>query len=428
MAATTEKSAGLAALPRNVWAAGAASFFMDISSEMILNVLPLFLANVLGVKTAVIGLIEGVAEATASLLKVVSGQLSDRWRTRKWPAVAGYALSAFSKPGFYFASSWGLVAGVRWIDRLGKGIRTAPRDALVAASVAAEQRGLAFGFQRAADTAGATTGVLVALGLVWWAQATQVELGEPAFRLLVVMSLVPAALAVAVLAWGARDVPAAGGESSLHLGFRGLGRPFTLFMLIVGVFELGNSSDAFLVLRAQERGVSVVGILALLAMFNLVYALVATPAGHLSDRLGRRRMILAGWLLYAAVYAGFAVIEDPGHVWVLYLLYGAYYGLTYGTAKALIADLVPEPLRGTAYGTHSAVVGILDLPASVIAGVLWQGVGTWPGFGPSAPFVFGAGMALLAAGLLALQFPPAGNHAARHAIPSGVASRTTHLR
>jgi MFS family permease len=176
-------------------------------------------------------------------------------------------------------------------------------------------------------------------------------------------------------------------------------------MVIVAIFDLGNSSDAFLVLRAQERGISVIGILAMLATFNLVYTLISTPAGSLSDRIGRRRLIVGGWLVYAAIYLGFALAQTGWQIWVLYVVYGLYYGMAYGTSKAMIADLVPEALRGTAYGTYNAVLGILDFPASLIAGLLWEGAGSWQGFGAPAPFFFGGAMALIAALLMAFWKP-----------------------
>jgi MFS family permease len=407
MAEDKEVKTGLRALPRNVWAVSLTSFLTDISSEMVINILPLFLANVLGVRTSIIGLIEGVAEATASLLQVFSGWLSDRLRARKWLAVAGYGLSALSKPFFYFANTWGTIAVTRWADRAGKGIRTAPRDALVADSIEPHQRGLAFGFHRAADTAGAMLGLIIALIVVWVAQSASLELGRSTFQTVVLVSLVPAFLAVIALAFGARDVPVTGQRVRPAITFRGLGKPFLVFMVIVGLFDLGNSSDAFLVLRAQERGLSVVGILGMLITFNLVYTLVSAPAGSLSDRVGRRKVIVGGWLAYAAIYFGFAVASTGWQIWVLYALYGVYYGLTYGTTKALVADLVPAELRGTAYGTYNAVLGILDFPASLIAGLLWQGVGGWQGFGAPAPFLFGAAMALGAAVLMILWKPPA---------------------
>jgi MFS family permease len=394
-------------LSRNIWAVSLTSFFMDISSEMVVNILPLFLSNVLGVRTATIGLIEGLAESLASLLKLFSGWFSDRLGKRKWIAVAGYGLSAVVKPLFYFANSWTRVAGVRWIDRIGKGIRTAPRDALVADSVDKEQRGLAFGLHRTADTGGAVVGLLVALGLVWSLQAGQVGLGLRSFQAVVLISLVPAALAVFTLAVLAKDVPSSSSQPLPRFAFRSLGKPFIGFILIVGLFEMGNSSDAFLVLRAQEQGVSVVGILGMLVVFNLVYALISAPAGSLSDRIGRKRLVVFGWLLYGVIYLGFGLASSRLHIWALYGLYGLYYGLTYGTTKALVADLVPENLRGTAYGAYNAVLGVLDFPASVIAGVLWQGVGEWAGFGPQAPFIFSAVVVILAAGCLAFWQPSA---------------------
>jgi MFS family permease len=400
------KRPGIRDLPRNVWAVSITSFLMDTSSEMVINLLPLFLVEVLGVRTGVVGLIEGVAEATASLLKLFSGWLSDRLGGRKWLAVAGYGISALAKPFFYVANTWLAVAFARWGDRVGKGIRTAPRDALVADSIDEKQRGLAFGFHRAADTAGAMVGLLVALGIVWWMQGSSVDLKEGTFRTLVLVSLIPALLAVLTLAGLAKDVPVAGQRAAPKFAFRSLGKPFMIFMVIVGIFDLGNSSDAFIVLRAQDRGISVTGILAMLVVFNLVYMLVSTPAGSLSDRVGRRKVIIVGWLVYAAIYLGFAMAQTGRQVWLLYVVYGIYYGMTYGTAKAMVADLVPGVLRGTAYGTYNAVLGILDFPASVIAGVLWMGLGNWAGFGAPAPFLFGGIMALAAAVLMVIWRPP----------------------
>jgi MFS family permease len=401
----SNKKTGLRGLPRNVWAVSLTSFFMDVSSEMVINILPLFLSNVLGIKTNIIGIIEGVAEATASLLKLFSGWLSDQLKARKWLAVSGYAISALSKPFFYFANSWEAVAAVRWADRVGKGVRTSPRDALVADSVNKEMRGLAFGFHRAADTGGAVIGLLIALGAVWLAQSSNLDLTAHTFRTLVLISLVPAFLAVLALALGSQDVPVKGARKLPRFAFRSLGKPFVTFMIIVSIFDLGNSSDAFLVLRAQERGLNVIGVLGMLVTFNLVYTLVSTPAGSLSDRIGRRKLIVGGWLVYAAIYYGFALAQTGIQIWILYTIYGIYYGMAFGTANAMIADLVPEALRGTAYGTYNAILGILDFPASVIAGILWQGAFSWSGFGPSAPFFFGASLALIASILMALWIP-----------------------
>ncbi len=400
MEAKPEK-ASIFSLPRNVWAVSLTSFFMDVSSEMVINILPLFLANVLGVKTDIIGVIEGLADATASVLKLFSGLMSDKVGGRKWWAVVGYAFSALSKPFFYIATTWELVAATRWADRVGKGIRTAPRDALVADSIDERHRGLAFGFHRAADTGGAMVGLLIALLVIWLAQANQELLKASTFRTIVLISIVPAVLAVLALALIARDVPVQSQRAAPKFAFRGLGRPFLVFLGIVSLFTLGNSSDAFLVLRAQNLGITVTGVLIMLVMFNLIYSLISTPAGSLSDRIGRRRLIISGWLVYAAIYFGFALAHSAWQVWILYVVYGLYYGMAYGTANAFVADLVPEQLRGTAYGTYNAIIGILAFPASLIAGLLWQGAGAWQGFGPSAPFLFGATLALIAALLMA---------------------------
>ena len=392
-------------LPRNIWVVTATSFLTDISSEMVINLVPLFLANVLGVRTGVIGLIEGTAETTASLLKVFSGWLSDRLGQRKWLTVAGYTLSTLAKPFLYFATTWGWVLGVRFADRVGKGIRTAPRDALVADSIAPRQRGLAFGLHRAGDTAGAVIGLLIVLAVVWAAQGSGLTLTRTTFQSVVLLSILPAALAVLVLALGARDVPATEAARAPSLSLRGFDTRFKAFLLIVVLFTLGNSSDAFLILRAQERGLSVLGVMGMLVTFNLVYTLVSGPAGALSDRVGRRRLIAGGWTAYGLIYLGFALAGSAWHAWALFALYGVYYGMAEGSARAMVADLVHPEQRGTAYGVYSAAVGLTAFPASFIAGLLWQGAGGWGGWGPSAPFFFGAALALVAVALLVWWWP-----------------------
>lgn len=408
-------------LPRNIWAVSLASFFMDVSSEMVINLVPLFLQNVLGIKTAIIGVIEGVAETTASILKLFSGWISDRLKSRKRLAVIGYSISALSKPFFYIANTWGIVAGVRWADRVGKGIRTSPRDALVADSIDEKRRGLAFGLHRAADTAGALFGILAALGVVWFFQERQGIgldlLGQNTFRIVVLFSLLPALLSVLSLIFGAKDVKAVGQRAMPSLGIKPLGKKFFIFLIIMGIFTLGNSSDAFLTLRAQNqgKGLNLIGILSMLVAFNLVYSLTSLPAGNLSDRIGRKKLLIAGWLVYTLVYLGFGLSTTGWQFFILYVIYGLYYGLTYGTINALIADIVPENLRGTAYGTYNFVVGIMAFPASVIAGILWQGAGNWAGFGAPAPFIFGGTMALIATVLLIFWLPVEKNTAEIHA-------------
>jgi MFS family permease len=394
-------------LPRNVWIVTLTSFLTDVSSEMLFTLLPLYLSNVLGTRTNLIGLIEGVAESTASLLKIFSGWLSDRLGRRKWLAVAGYAISTAVKPMLLLASSWAWVLAIRFGDRVGKGIRTAPRDALVADSTDVDQRGLAFGIHRAGDTAGAVVGLLVAFLVVWAGEGAALRLTRPVFFTLVALSVPPAALAVLGLALGSRDTPRPEKPRERpRFGFGSLPRRFRTFLLVMLVFTLGNSSDAFLVLRAQAAGLPLLGVLGMLISFNLVYALASGPAGALSDRLGRRRLILGGWLVYGVLYLGFAWATDGWQVWALMTVYGLYYALTEGVAKAYVADLVPADQRGRAYGVFNAAIGLGALPASLIAGILWQGLGRWPGFGPAAPFLFGAGMALLASLLWLVALPP----------------------
>jgi MFS family permease len=410
MQATTtqagEPETGLRGLPRNVWVVTATSFLTDISSEMIINLIPLFLANVLGVRTGVIGLIEGIAETTASLLKVFSGWLSDRLGERKWLTVAGYALSTVAKPFLYVANTWAGVLAVRFADRVGKGIRTAPRDALIADSIDERRRGLAFGLHRAGDTAGALVGLMIVLVVVWVAQGGGLALTRAAFQSVVLISIFPAVLAVLVLALGAQDVSVIGERRRPpNLSLRSFDARFKGFLIIVVVFTLGNFSDAFLILRAQERGLSVLGVMGMLVTFDLVYTLVSGLAGALSDRVGRRLLIAGGWLAYGLIYLGFALTGAAWQVWALFVLYGVYYGTTEGTARAMVADLVSPKQRGTAYGMYNAAIGLTALPASLIAGMLWQGIGDWGGLGPSAPFFFGAAMALTAVGLLVLWLP-----------------------
>ena len=395
-----QKQNRLRRLPRNVWVLTITSLLNDISSEMLINLVPFFLANVLGVRTAIIGLIEGIAETTASLLKIFFGMLSDRFGRRKPFVVAGYALSAFTKPLLYFASAWGWVLGVRVADRVGKGIRTAPRDALIADSIDQNQRGLSFGLHRAGDTLGAFLGLGIATLIIWLTQSRSVLLTRDTFQTVVLISIVPAVLAVLVLALGAVEVTGASKSvETKRFSLKEMDARFRYFLFVVVLFTLGNSSDAFILLRGQERGLTFLQVMGMALTFSAIYTIFAGPLGAWSDRIGRRKLILGGWFAYGLVYLGFAFAQAGWQVWALFGLYGLYYAATEGAAKALVADLVPQMQRGTAYGLFNAAIGIMALPASLIAGLLWQGAGTWMGFGASAPFFFGAGMALLSGSL-----------------------------
>lgn len=384
---------------RNVFFLGVVSFLTDVSSEMIFTLVPLFLLNVLRVGTPVIGLIEGIAEGTASLLKVLSGWLSDRLGRRKGLAVFGYSISTLAKPFLYFTTTWGTVAVVRFVDRVGKGTRTSPRDALIADSAPPEEMGKSFGFHRGMDTLGAVFGLAVAALIVYFVQRGGLErLTRDAFQTIVLVGIVPAVLAVLLLLFFVKERGKA--DDSTRTSDSTDGQPldtfhsrkdfdfrFKLFLVIVMVFTLGNSSDAFLVLRAQDLDFSVPQVLLLFIAFNLIYALAALPSGLVSDRLGRRGVIVVGWSIYALAYLGLAVASATWHVWLLFALYGLYYGVAEGVCRAFVADLVPSERRGTAYGLYHMAVGLSLLPASLIAGWLWHLVG------PEAPFFFGAAMA-----------------------------------
>ncbi len=385
----------------NIWIVTITSFLTDISSEMIVYLIPLFLANVLGVRMAFIGLIDGVAETTASLVKIYSGMLSDELGKRKWLAVVGYGISTIAKPFLYFTNAWGGVLGVRFADRIGKGVRTAPRDALVAASADKENRGFAFGLHRAGDTAGAFLGIAIAALIIWLTQTNAALLSANTFRIAVLASIIPAVLAVIVLAVGATDLT--GSDASVEkkrLSFKEITPRFKIFLAIMILFTLGNSSDSFIILRAQERGLSVLQTMFMLMTFTAIYASLSSPLGALSDKVGRKKLIVGGWLAYALVYLGFALANAGWQIWMLFGFYGIYYAATEGVAKALVADLVPEAQRGAAYGWFNAAIGITALPASFLAGLFWQGAGAWNGFGASAPFFFGAMLSLTASILL----------------------------
>lgn len=379
-----KKGRSLFGLHPNVTAAGLVSLFMDISSEMIYPLVPLFLANVLGLEKAAIGLIEGVAEATASFLKIFSGWLSDRLGNRKYLMAAGYAISVLSRPLLATATGWPRIMGARFIDRLGKGIRTAPRDAIIADSTSPERLGRAYGVHRAMDTVGAAIGPALAIFLL--------QAGHD-YRRIFWYSAIPGLLAVLLIFLFIKEQrPTSARQSDPpRLTLRHFGWPVRGFILISALFALGNSSDAFLLLRAQQTGIPATLVPAVYLAFNLVYSLTAVPAGLAADRFGLKRVILLGFLLFAGVYYGFAVARTPHGIWLLFLSYGLFMGLTEGVQKAFLATIIPPEFKATAFGVHAAFVGLATLPASLIAGWLWDRVS------PAAPFYFGAATAAMAA-------------------------------
>ena len=378
-------------LSRNVYALAAVSFFTDVSSEMIYPLLPVFLTTVLGANASFIGTIEGAAETTASLLKLASGWWSDRVQKRKPLVFAGYAIASFMRPLVAIASSAMQVLAIRVADRVGKGIRNAPRDALIAESVDPSIRGRAFGFQRSADHMGAVLGPLIAFAVLTWHLAD--------LRTVFWLAAIPGVIAVFVVGFGVRDIPrdpALGTTGAPDLK-QPLGAQFWRVLAVIFVFTLGNSTDAFLLLRASQLGVPVALAPILWAALHVVKASSSVPGGALSDRVGRRATLIAGWLLYAAVYFGFARATSAWHAWALFGVYGIFFGLTEGSERALVADLVPGDKRGTAFGWYNLSIGLGALPASIVFGMVWDRAGS------GAAFSMGATFALLAAiGLVAV--------------------------
>ena len=378
----------------NVIILGMVSFLTDVSTEMVYPLLPLYLTSArIGATPAIVGLIEGLAESTASLLRVFSGYWSDRLQQRKSLAIIGYTFSFVGKYFLYISTTWPIVLVGRMADRFGKGIRTAPRDALIADSSDPARRGNAFGLHRALDSAGASVGVIIAF-LLFVSQ-------RDSFTEIFLVSLIPAALGVAVLFFVRERRPEGsrrpfGSQTNepwwrnLGARWRALDRRLKLFLVIVFIFALGNSSNQFLLLRASNLGFDNATVILMYLVYNLVYALVSWPAGRLSDRVGRKGLLVGGYLTYGIVYFGFA-IASPLHLWGLFATYGIYVAMTEGVEKALVSDIAPTDLRATLIGLHATFTGIGLLPASILAGFLWSA------FGPQATFYFGGAMGALAA-------------------------------
>jgi MFS family permease len=405
-------------LDRNVFFAGVASFFMDISSEMVYSLVPIFLSSVLGVNKSIIGVIEGIAETTASLLKMFAGWLSDRLGKRKGLMVFGYGVSTLSRPLLALSSGWGMVLGSRFIDRFGKGVRTAPRDAIVADSCDKKELGRSFGFHRAMDQFGAVLGPAAAFLIL--------SLRPGSYRTVFWISMVPGVLCVVVIVFFIRDrkrravagelgtstssrqseAGDAGGSaeagvlrSSRLERLRRLRGPLLAYLLVTAVFSLGNSSDVFLILRARDLGVAAALIPVMYMVFNFIYSALSIPSGLLADRVGRRRVALLGFVIFAGAYAWMALARSAAAAWGVFAVYGVYMAIADGNGRALLAEFAPGTKRGTAFGAYHMVVGVAALPASVIAGLLYDHVSA------SAPFWVGAAAAVLA-GILMLSLVP----------------------
>jgi MFS family permease len=365
---------------KNVFWLGIVSFFTDVSSEMIFPVLPIFLRVVLGANMAIVGMIEGVAEATASLLKLFSGWLSDKMQKKKLLVGSGYGLSAFTKPILALASSWWHVLFVRVSDRVGKGIRTAPRDALIAASVSKEERGKYFGLHRMLDTSGAILGSLIAAVLLY--------IYTNDFRLIFWLSFIPGLIAVVILYLFVVDVKDEV-KKKVEVSFKNLNPDYRNFLIVVMLFGLGNFSYAFFLLRAQDIGLVVALIPVIYLVYNLVYAGISIPAGKLSDKIGRKKVLFFSYIMFAITSLGFGFYADLKSIWLLFVLYGLFMALNDGVSRAYVSDMV-DVKRGSALGAYHMVVGIVVLPANFIGGYLWNS------FSVEMAFVYGAVMASLA--------------------------------
>ncbi len=385
-------------LPRNVLALSLVSLLNDTSSEIIYPLLPAFLALSLGASPFAIGLIEGFAESIASLLKLFSGYLSDRFGTRKLPVFLGYSLAAIVRPLLAFVTTWPQVLVVRMGDRVGKGIRGAPRDAMIAESVPRSERGFAFGFNRAADNLGAVFGPVAAFCLL---MIFAVDTSNPTVReyqQVFLFASVPVVIGLVVIGFFvSEDVKKPVSSTPTPpptLSLKGFDGNFKKFLVVIALFTLSNSTDAFLLLRATQAGISPAVLPLLWMSLHLSKVIFSLIGGNLSDRFGRKRLIMAGWLVYAVVYGLFAFVDSSWQCWVLFIIYGAYFGLSEGVEKAFVADMVPEEKRGTAYGLYNLAFGITVFPASLIFGLIWTE------FGMATAFITSACISIAAIGLL----------------------------
>jgi len=387
-------------LSGNVFALSLVSLLNDTSSEIIYPLLPTFLALTLGATPFAIGLIEGFAESVAALLKLFSGYLSDKFNNRKFPVFLGYSLASLARPFLAFAGSWQQVLAVRVTDRVGKGIRGTPRDALLADSVPPEKRGLAFGFNRAADHLGAVIGPICAFVLLYFLASNPEEPTARDYRQIFLFASIPVALGLFVIVFFVKETPHEdlsknAAVTPIKLSLKEFDGNFKRFLIVIAVFTLSNSTDAFLLLRAEQSGIPAAVLPLLWMVLHISKVLFSLIGGDLSDRIGRKTMIFSGWIVYALVYTGFAFVNSPWQAWVLFIIYGIYFGLTEGVEKALVADLVAPEKRGTAYGFYNLAFSITVLPASILFGLIWDRLGATPAFLISASISVCAAILLL---------------------------------
>jgi MFS family permease len=385
-------------LPQTVFALSLVSLLNDTSSDIIYPLLPAFLALTLGASPFAIGLIEGFAESIASILKLFSGYLSDKFGTRKLPVFMGYSLAAITRPLLAFVTSWQQVLVVRMADRAGKGIRGAPRDALIASSVEPRERGIAFGFNRAADHLGAIIGPLIAYFLLSYIAADPKSPTAPEFQQVFLFASVPVVLGLFVIVFFVREKrngPTIEEQIPVKFSLRGFDGNFKRFLAVIALFTLSNSTDAFLLLRAEQAGVAAATLPLLWTLLHFSKVFSSLIGGDLSDRVGRKTLIVSGWTIYALVYAGFAFVDSAWQAWALFGIYGVYFGLSEGVEKALVADLVPEEKRGTAFGLYNLAFGITVFPASLLFGLMWNSFGATTAFLVSAAVSVAAAVMLL---------------------------------
>lgn len=382
-------------LPRNVLALSLVSLLNDTSSDIIYPLLPTFLFLALGASPFAIGAIEGAAESAASLLKLFSGYISDRFQKRKLFVLSGYALASVVRPLLVFVTSWQQVLFVRLSDRIGKGIRGAPRDAMLAMSVPPEKRGLAFGFNRSADHLGAVFGPIIASALLYFYAVDSQNPTIEEYKQVFLVASIPVILGLFVIIFLVKEQKIERIETvKINLSLAGFDDNFKRFLIVIALFTLSNSSDAFLLLRAQQAGIATATLPLLWMALHVSKVVSSLIGGSLSDKVGRKKLIFSGWILYALVYVGFAYVDSAEQAWALFIIYGVYFGLSEGAEKALVADLVPAPKRGTAFGLYNLAFGVTVFPASLLIGGLWEG------FGANVAFLVSAFVSICAALLL----------------------------
>ncbi len=383
-----DKKSKIFGFDKNIFFLGVVSFLTDVSSEMIYPLLPIFLTNILKAPLSFVGLIEGIAESTASILKLFSGAISDKLRIRKPLILFGYGISSLAKPLIAIATAPWHILAIRFMDRTGKGIRTAPRDALIADSCSPNERGKSFGFHRSMDHAGAILGPILASVILYFFTEN--------YRLVFWIAFIPAILSVFFLFYRVTEkVSEVQTKAPFKFSLKPFNKKFKLLLAIIFIFTLSNSSDAFLILRAKDLGISIALIPILWILLHIVKMTSSLPGGILSDKFGRKKILITGWLIYAITYFGFGYAKSALDIWLLFAVYGIFFGLTEGVEKALVADITDSNIRGSAYGMYNFIIGIGAFPSSFIFGIIWQSLGAKTAFFYSSILALASALLLL---------------------------------